>query len=351
MASDLNDAIQELQAEFPALEAETIEDILKAQGGNLKSAAEVLKDFASEDEDEDRTKCPRASIQTSRSCQAASRSAFRAVQLEDDQAGREFRLSPRAIAPKKLKLDHLHRATMWNHLRGHFDCHIRDHVSRLVNWSRCADGSSISSGESEGNVLRLREFILVNSNSASALRNRWLQQISPSLAKLLPEYLRRCCGSSSCVHESACVSSCGMVAFAAVRLVATSSFFQCTSVCRRGMKTIAARVYGRSYRRAVEESVILMNAVESNKVTLFAIMCAARFPSHLPSNMQERGSFFRGKSNIMHAANIRGQHDIIDAVWAHDAALVQDFLWDNAACVNISKEECALLTRIACCCC
>jgi hypothetical protein len=117
------------------------------------------------------------------------------------------------------------------------------------------------------------------------------------------------------------------------------------------MKTIAARVYGCSYRRAVEESVILMNAVESNKVTLFAIMCAARFPSHLPSNMQERGSFFRGKSNIMHAANIRGQHDIIDAVWAHDAALVQDFLWDNAACVNISKEECALLTRIACCCC
>jgi hypothetical protein len=142
-----------------------------------------------------------------------------------------------------------------------------------------------------------------------------------------------------------------MVAFAAVRLAATSSFSQFTNVCRRGVKSIVARVYGCSYRRAVEESAILINAVESNKVTVLAIMCAARFfSSHLPSYLQESGSFFRGKSNIMHAANIRKHRDIIDAVRAHDVALVQDFLWDSADCVNISNDKCAQLNRIACCC-
>jgi hypothetical protein len=53
MAVTLEDAIQTLQTMFPALDAETLEEVLKQQGGHMENTVEILLGFASEATAED----------------------------------------------------------------------------------------------------------------------------------------------------------------------------------------------------------------------------------------------------------------------------------------------------------
>jgi ankyrin repeat protein len=49
---------------------------------------------------------------------------------------------------------------------------------------------------------------------------------------------------------------------------------------------------------------------------------------------ENSGSYFRGKNNLIHAAMKRGQRNILEAAQVADVVLVQDFLLDDPACVK-----------------
>jgi hypothetical protein len=89
MAVTLEAAIETLQIMFPALDAETLEEVLKQQGGHMENTVEILLGFASEATAEDAARSAAApplsaSVHAS-SPQVAARSPAAQQQLSDDE--------------------------------------------------------------------------------------------------------------------------------------------------------------------------------------------------------------------------------------------------------------------------
>jgi hypothetical protein len=89
MAVTLEDAIQTLQTMFPTLDAETLEEVLKQQGGHMENTVEILLGFASEATAEDAIRSadapPLSASVHAASPQAGARSPAAQQQLSEDE--------------------------------------------------------------------------------------------------------------------------------------------------------------------------------------------------------------------------------------------------------------------------
>jgi hypothetical protein len=89
MAVTLEAAIETLQTMFPALDAETLEEVLKQQGGHMENTVEILLKFASEATVEDAVRSadapPLSASVHAASPQSAVRSSTAQEQLTEDE--------------------------------------------------------------------------------------------------------------------------------------------------------------------------------------------------------------------------------------------------------------------------